>query len=113
MNKALVASFIVIGIFIGIAFYFQERNHQQITERAKIYYDGARLEILQKEAQQGKLKECLQKAEYHYTGAFELNSSPNPQKDYPNARVWDNNHIMEETEANLRKDKEICIKLYK
>ena len=58
------------------------------------------------------LNKCLDEAQEDFGKLLELNSKPNPQPDYPDARKWDSAEIMEATTAKLEKAKELCAKLY-
>lgn len=88
--------FLIITIVVGYYFIFALPNQSKAGEN-----------------QQAELDSCLEKAEEKYRTTFELNSYPAPQEGYPYARRWNDARIIERIEDNLRKNKEICIQLYK
>lgn len=98
---------LIIGIILGTVFSSQNSPPKNDSEISKTLVDTS------KYYEQAELDTCLKKAEENFTANFKLNSNPAPQEGYPDARVWNDTQIKDRTEDNLRKDKEICIQLYK
>lgn len=106
INKTYVWVAIIIGAAIfgyGLLNFISKENER--TNQSEIQ----RKEQLEKSM---NLNKCLDKAQERFMGLLELNSKPNPQPGYPDARTWDSAEISEATTAELEKAKELCAKLY-
>lgn len=106
-------TYIIIAIIIGVAIigfgvlnYISDEKNREV-EQSKI--DQTQLKT---QLNKNSLEECLLQAEKEYDSSFELNSSPNPQEGYPNARKWNSVQIRDNTIKKLQDDKTLCAKLY-
>lgn len=106
INKTYVWVAIIIGAAIfgyGLLNFISKENER--TNQSEIQ----RKEQLERSM---NLNKCLDKAQEDFGKLMELNSKPNPQPGYPDARKWNSAEISESTQAQLEKTKELCAKLY-
>ena len=97
--KFVITAFIFAAIIIAVGI----SRVSEVDERSQI----------DPKPEQSKLDKCIEEANENFHMTLELNSHPSPQEGYPDAVMWNSTEIKVRTEDNLRKDKELCIKLYK
>ena len=117
-NKSkLNGTYIIIAVIIGVAilgfgilnFVSKEKDRQ--LEQSKLQ-QGQTIEQSKIRANQESLQKCMQTAQSEFKDIQRLNSYPDPQPSYPDARTWNNGEIRNNIIKKLEDEKALCAKLY-
>lgn len=107
----LVAAILSIGIFsFGLLSFITNESNRRLQQSKIAIEETAKL--AEREQREKNLGECLEKAQKEFDDLLELNSYPNPQPDYPDARRWKSSELEERYTARFNDSKELCQKLY-
>jgi len=102
LNKTYIIIAVIIGVAVlgfGILNFVSKEKDRQL-EQSKT------------QANQKALQSCLQTAQSEFKDIQRLNSYPDPQPSYPDARTWNNGEIRNNIIKKLEDEKALCAKLY-
>lgn len=112
---------IIVGLaFAGVLYQIKSgelklKNQELAIKQAEVEQvkEKIRLEAQTTEDKEAKLQVCIDEAQSKFKDLMKLNSTPSPQKDYPDARRWNTSEIREAVTKDLQDNKELCVKKYK
>lgn len=107
----IVAAIFSLGIvsFSLLSFISKEKDRE--LQRKKIAIEEIAKLVGQEKREKG-LNECIDRAQKEFDDLLVLNSYPDPQPDYPDARRWKSADLEERYTQQLNESRELCQKLY-
>lgn len=107
----IVAAILSLGVIgFGLLSFISKEKDREL-QRNRIAIEET-TKLAEEENREKSLEQCLERAQKEFDDLLTLNSYPDPQPYYPDARRWKSSELEERYSARFNESTELCQKLY-